>query len=118
MTTVRDTTPERGATDLNEVEAEQGCTMETIGEIAAFVKDEAFPAVIFGNTDRAKTAAEALWLFARRTGLDSPGECSRTAVQDLLANLMHLCEQEGITSGEVPFASLVTMAEMHFEDEV
>ncbi|WP_426768633.1 hypothetical protein [Erwinia aphidicola] len=117
MTTVRNLAPERGATDLNEVEAGQGCTMETIGEIAAFVKDEPFPAVIFGNTDRAKTAAEALWLFARRTGLDGAGECPRSAVQDFMANLMHLCAQEGITSEGTPFSSLVSMAEMHFEEE-
>nr|WP_160174227.1 hypothetical protein [Erwinia amylovora]CDM08075.1 hypothetical protein EAMY692_p10028 [Erwinia amylovora] len=91
--------------------------METIGEIAAFVKDEPFPAVIFGNTDRAKTAAEALWLFARRTGLDGAGECPRSAVQDFMANLMHLCAQEGITSEGTPFSSLVSMAEMHFEEE-
>jgi len=31
---------------------------------------------------------------------------------------MHLCGQEGITGGEVTFASLVSMAEMHYQAEL
>lgn len=31
---------------------------------------------------------------------------------------MHLCEQEEITGGEVTFASLVGMAEMHYLAEL
>jgi hypothetical protein len=118
MSSAHNSTPEPGAADSNGVQAGQGSTMETIGEIAAMVKDAPIPCAIFGNTDRAITAAEALWNFARRTGVDSPGECPQTAVQDLLANLMHLCAQEGITSDERPFSALVSMAEMHFEDEI
>ncbi|WP_455865258.1 hypothetical protein [Pantoea agglomerans] len=118
MTSVQNFSPERGALDGKEPKAGQGCTMDTLEEIAALATDAPFPMVIFGNTDRAVAAAEALWLFARRTGLDAPGECPRTAVQDLVANLMHLCAQEGITSEHMPFSSLVSMAEMHFEDEV
>lgn len=117
MLSAQNLTPESGAADLNDAEAGQGCTMETIAEIAALVKDAPLPGVIFGNTDRAITAAEALWHFARRTELDSPGECVQTAIQDLLANLMHLCAQEGITSEEMPFSALISIAEMHFEDE-
>jgi len=117
MTSVQNFSPERGAQDGKEPEAGQGCTMDTLKEIAALATDTPFPVVIFGNTDRAVAAAEALWLFARRTGLDAPGECPRTVVQDLMANLMHLCAQEGITSEGMPFSSLVSMAEMHFEDE-
>ncbi|NIF03535.1 hypothetical protein F3J38_26390 [Pantoea sp. Acro-805] len=88
--------------------------MQVIQEIAAMAERTERPALIWGNTDRATTAAEAVWIFARRTGLDGRGDEAFTAVQDLIANLMHLCEQEGITGGEVTFASLVSQAETHY----
>jgi len=84
-----------------------------IEEIAATAARTERPALVGGNTDCATVAAEALWIFARRTGLDRSGDEAYTAVQDLIANLMHLCEQEGITDENVTFASLVSMAEMH-----
>lgn len=92
--------------------------METIEAIAEMAKGTERPVLIWGNTDRAITAAEALWVFAKRTGLDSKNEDAFTSVQDLIANLMHLCEQEGITGGEVTFSALVSMAEMHHLSEL
>ncbi|MFZ4213940.1 hypothetical protein ACOZB2_21230 [Pantoea endophytica] len=92
--------------------------MDVIEEIAAMAEGTERPALIWGNTDRATVAAEALWVFARRVGLDGRGDDAFTAVQDLIANLMHLCEQEEITGGEVTFASLVSLAEMHYLAEL
>ncbi|MFZ4215016.1 hypothetical protein ACOZB2_26890 [Pantoea endophytica] len=92
--------------------------MDVIEEIAVLAAGTERPARIWSNTDRATVAAEALWIFARRTGLDGRGDEAYTAVQDLIANLMHLCEQEGITGGEVTFASLVSTAEMHYLAEL
>lgn len=92
--------------------------MDVIEQIAAMAEGTERPALIWGNTDRAMVAAEALWIFARRVGLDGRGDDALTAVQDLIANLMHLCEQEEITGGEVTFTSLVGMAEMHYLAEL
>jgi hypothetical protein len=92
--------------------------MDVIEEIAAMAEGTERPALIWGNTDRATVAAEALWVFARRVGLDGRGDDAFTAVQDLIANLMHLCEQEEITGGEETFASLVSLAEMHYLAEL
>jgi hypothetical protein len=98
--------------------SDEPVTMSVIEEIAATGEGTERPALIWGNTDRATTAAEALWVFARRTGLDGRGDDAFTAVQDLIANLMHLCEQEGITGEGVTFASLVSLAEMHYQAEL
>jgi len=92
--------------------------MAVIEEIAATAEGTERPALIWGNTDRATVAAEALWVFAMRTGLDGRGDDAYTAVQDLIANLMHLCEQEGITDKDITFASLVSTAEMHYQAEL
>lgn len=92
--------------------------MDVIEQIAAMAEGTERPTLIWGSTDRATAAAEALWVFARRVGLDGRGDDAFTAVQDLIANLMHLCEQEEITGGEVSFASLVDMAEMHYLAEL
>lgn len=92
--------------------------MDVIEQIAAMAEGTERPALIWGNTDRATVAAEALWVFARGVGLDGRGDDAFTAVQDLIANLMHLCEQEEITGGEVTFASLVSLAEMHYLAEL
>lgn len=69
--------------------------MDVIEEISATAEGTERPTLIWGNTDRATVAAEALWVFAMRTGLDGRGDdaYTYTAVQDLIANLMHLCEQ-------------------------
>ena len=87
--------------------------MDVIEDIAETAAGTERPALVGGNTDRATVAAEALWIFARRTGLDRSGDEAYTAVKDRIANLMHLCEQEGITDENVTFALLVSMAEVH-----
>lgn len=92
--------------------------MDVIEEIAATAAGTERPALIWGNTDRATVAAEVLWVYARRTGLDGKGDEAYTAVQDLIANLMHLCEQEGITDENITFSSLVSSAEMHYQAEL
>ncbi len=92
--------------------------MDVIEKIAATAEGTERPALIWGNTDRATVAAEALWVFARRTGLDGCGDDAITTVQDLIANLMHLCEQEGITGKETTFMEMVCMAEMHYQAEL
>ena len=86
--------------------------MDVIEEIAALAAGTERPARIWGNTDRATVAAEALWIFARRTGLDGRGDEAYAAVQDLIANLMHLCERKGMTGGEVTCALLANRAVM------
>lgn len=58
--------------------------MDVIKEIAAMSAETERPALIWGNTDRATIAAEALWVFARRTGLDGCGDDAITTVQDLI----------------------------------
>lgn len=92
--------------------------MDVIEEIAGMSAGTERPALIWGNTDRATVAAEALWVFARRTGLDGRGDEALTVVQDFIANLMHLCGQEGITDDETTFTELVSMAEMHYLAEL
>ena len=92
--------------------------MDVIEQIAAMAEGTERPALIWGNTDRAMVAAEVLWIFAQRTGLDGRGDEAYTAVQNLIANLMHLCGQEGITGEEDTFMSLVGMAEMHYQEEL
>lgn len=98
--------------------AHEPVCMDVIEEIAALAEGTERPARIWGNTDRATVAAEALWIFARRVGLDGRGDDAYTAVQDLIANLMHLCVQEGITGQDMTFASLVSQAEMHYHAEL
>lgn len=69
---------------------------------------------IVNNRERAAIAAAALIPFAKRTGQDLHGvEPVREIVVDLLANLMHLCDQLGVTDVE-PFASLNESAWRHF----
>lgn len=92
--------------------------MDVIEQIAAMAEGTERPALIWGNTDRATVAAEALWVFARRVGLDGRGDDVFTTVQDLIASLMHLCGQEEITNNEVTFASIVGLAEMHYLAEL
>ncbi len=92
--------------------------MDVIKQIAAIAEGTERPALIWGNTDRATVAAEALWVFARLVGLDGRGDDAFTTVQDLIASLMHLCGQEEITNNEVTFASIVGLAEMHYLEEI
>lgn len=64
------------------------------------------------NGDRTALVAEALWLFATRTGLDRDGEALETVLTDFLADMLHLCRQTG-----TEFSGITGTAEMHFEAE-
>lgn len=58
------------------------------------------------------SAAAAVKTFASCTGLDSENDLAATAITDLLANLMHLCN-----AIELPFSELLSCAGEHFENE-
>ncbi|WP_261665592.1 hypothetical protein [Erwinia mallotivora] len=92
-------------------------SMQALERIARCAPDAAAVPLIHGNMDRVVLAAEAVWLFARRTGLDSEGEYAATAVQDLMSNLMHLCRLESITEDGEGFDDLLRMARFNFEAE-
>lgn len=95
---------------------EHSATPVLMGEIARLAAraGEADPQAAWGNAQRAQAAAAALWGFARRTGLDDGGEEAFTAVQDLLAALMHLCSQTGITGGKDTFSAVFSRAAMFY----
>lgn len=91
--------------------------MGALSLIASCAARAASRGVVYDNTDRAVFAAEAVWLFARRTGLDSTDEDALTAIQDLVCNLMHLCRLEGIMPDGQDFDDLLRMARVNFEAE-
>jgi hypothetical protein len=87
-----------------------------LADLAANVSGRPSPAVVWNNTDRAALAAEALWLFADRTGLASDTELMETVIVDFLADLLHLCQLVGISTPEQDgFRVLLETAEMHLE---
>jgi hypothetical protein len=89
-----------------------------LADLAANVSGRPSPAVVWNNADRAALAAEALWLFADRTGLASDTELMETVIIDFLANLLHLCQLVGILTPEQDgFRELLETAEMHLEME-
>jgi hypothetical protein len=88
-----------------------------LADLAANVSGRPSPAVVWNNADRA-ALAEALWLFAERTGLANDSEEMETVIIDFLADLMHLCEQVGITTPQNNgLMALMMAAEMHVEME-
>lgn len=58
------------------------------------------------------SAAAAIKTFASSTGLDNENDLASTAMTDLLANLMHLCN-----AADLPFIELLRRAGEHFENE-
>ncbi len=64
------------------------------------------------NADRAEWATTALERFCRVTGLSLKDDGPDTAVSDLLADLMHYCDQEGID-----FDECVDRGRCHYEEE-
>ena len=89
-----------------------------LADLATNVSRRPAPVTIWNNADRAALAAEALWLFAGRTGLANDTEHMETVIIDFLANLLHLCEQVGITTPERDgLRLLLVAAESHFEME-
>ncbi|HCM9429615.1 TPA: hypothetical protein N5N51_004646 [Enterobacter hormaechei subsp. xiangfangensis] len=86
--------------------------------LAERISDEAAPVKINSSLDNVALASEALWLFAKRTGLDQEGETLETVLTDFLANVLHLCRHTGIiTDEENQFSAVLQMAEMHHEFE-
>lgn len=74
------------------------------------------PVRINSNEDRAALAAEALWLFAQRTGLAQDGESIETVLIDFMADIMHLCEQTSLNTPEGNVLSqLAAHAALHYE---
>ena len=62
------------------------------------------------NLDRAETAKQAVDVYAKATC--SEDEDSETKVSDLLCDLMHLCDLEGLD-----FKRSVERADSHYSDE-
>lgn len=54
---------------------------------------------MYNNEDRAQTASSAVEFFARETGISN--EDLGTKLNDLIANLMHLCEQNDLDFDEI-----------------
>lgn len=65
------------------------------------------------NADRADRAQFALEWYADRAGADPNDEGFDTLARDLLADLMHFCEREGID-----FEGNLEIARMHFDVEL
>lgn len=92
--------------------------LSVIRDIAAGAEDGPAPVACWGSTDLSRLAAQAVWEFAQRTRACLPDESAATVIQDLLTDLMHLCDQEGITSELFAFRDLVSRAEAHYADEL
>lgn len=65
------------------------------------------------NDDRADWAQAALNEFARVTRMDTAGEDTDTTMGDLLCDLMHLAQREGLD-----FTALVARAQCNYDEEV
>ncbi|NIF24051.1 hypothetical protein [Candidatus Pantoea multigeneris] len=92
--------------------------LSVIRDIAVGAEDSTAPVACWGSTDLSRLAAQAVWEFAQRTGACSPEESAATVIQDLLTDLMHLCDQEGITSDLFGFRGLVDLADAHYANEL
>lgn len=65
------------------------------------------------NLQRADWAMVAVRAFAAETGLDTSGDETETAVADLLANLMHLCDKE-----RIDFDVALMRGRSHYREEL
>ncbi|WOZ79927.1 hypothetical protein [Kosakonia sacchari] len=87
-------------------------------EIAALLPVHEFPVRLSSRSQCAALVAEALWLFAQRTGLSQEGETLDTLLVDFLADVLHLCTHIGITANMADdMAQLMAIAEMHHESD-
>ncbi|EKS1073424.1 hypothetical protein R2223_003459 [Cronobacter sakazakii] len=87
-------------------------------DIAAHLPVHEFPVRLSSRVQCAALAAEALWLFAQRTGLSQEGETLDTLLTDFLADVMHLCSHVKIKSDVLnEIAKLMAIAEMHYESD-
>lgn len=99
----------------NTLNAVPATVLETM---AARLSNEPEPVKIRSTDDHAALAADALWTFARKTGLDRESESVDTIITDFLANLLHLCEQcDAGGAGIEGFNALLNIAMMHYEQE-
>ncbi|EHN8821186.1 MULTISPECIES: hypothetical protein [Enterobacter] len=99
----------------NTLNAVPATVLETMAER---LQGQAEPIKIRSNDDHAALAADVLWKFARKTGLNRESESVQTVITDFLANLLHLCEQcEPDGAGIEGFNALLNMAMMHYEQE-
>lgn len=64
------------------------------------------------NNDRAEWARAAVDVFAEKTGLDKSGDDLDTMIGDLIADIMHLCERDGLD-----FEQVLHRGKMYFEEE-
>jgi hypothetical protein len=64
------------------------------------------------NDERAEWAQVALNAFAKETRMDTAGEDDATVLGDLLTNLMHWCDRNG-----VDFDTKLTGAVVNYETE-
>lgn len=87
-------------------------------EIATLLPVHEFPVRLSSRSQCAALAAEALWLFAQRTGLSQEGETLDTLLVDFLADLMHLFRHVGsIEEAKNDMPHLLAIAEMHFDSD-
>ncbi|EMV7411657.1 hypothetical protein ABR157_005407 [Enterobacter soli] len=76
------------------------------------------PVKIRSVEDHAALAAQALWAFACKTGLNRESESVETVVTDFLANLLHLCGQcDPDGDGAGCLNGLLVTAMMHYQQE-
>ena len=64
------------------------------------------------NDDRAEWAQNALDAFASVTGMNTAGEDAETIMTDLLADLMHWSDRNG-----VKFSDVLSRAQSHYSEE-
>ncbi|MFE0587711.1 hypothetical protein [Pantoea vagans] len=77
-----------------------------IGCLASLMQQDSYDGAAIAS------AAAAIKTFASSTGLDNENDLASTAMTDLLANLMHLCN-----AADLPFIELLRRAGEHFENE-
>lgn len=100
------------STTLNVVPA---TVLETLAER---LSGQPEPLKIRSADDHAALAADLLWRFARKTGLNRESESVQTIITDFLANLLHLCEQcDPDGAGIEGFYALLNTAMMRYEQE-
>lgn len=97
----------------------QNAVPATVLEVmAGHLSGQPAPVNIRSTDDHAALAAETLWSFARKTGLNRESETVETVITDFLANLLHLCEQCDPQGAAMDwFNAMLGTAIMHYEQE-
>lgn len=99
----------------NTLNAVPATVLETMAER---LSDQAEPIKIRNADDHAALAADVLWNFARKTGLNRESESVQTIITDFLANLLHLCGQCDPDGAAIEvFYAMLSIAMMHYEQE-